>query len=112
MRDSLGLISRIPWHDLACPESAFPQLPITRGAFPEATEQALAGFRSWLCRRTAYRVPNRRLVSLTELAALSILEEISYTRKDGQYLRWDYRSGRSRASRPFDKGPIPDFAEA
>jgi DNA modification methylase len=40
------------------------------------------------------------------------LEIISYTRKDGQYLRWDYRSGRKQGKRPFDKGEIIDFEKA
>jgi hypothetical protein len=39
------------------------------------------------------------------------LEEVSYTRKDGQYLRWDYRSGRKLAKR-FDKGTIHEFSTA
>ncbi len=37
---------------------------------------------------------------------------MSYTRKDGQYLRWDFRSGRKQGSRPFDKGIILDFDQA
>lgn len=45
-------------------------------------------------------------------AAFCILEEISYTRKDGQYLRWDARSGRSQGKRPFNKGRILTFREA
>ena len=38
-------------------------------------------------------------------ACLSILEDISYTRKDGQYLRWDYRADRKLKSE-FNKGDI------
>ena len=49
--------------------------------------------------------------SLLNLACMSVLEEVSYTRKDGQYLRWDYRSGRSLRSR-VDKGSIATFAGA
>jgi DNA modification methylase len=37
---------------------------------------------------------------------------VSYTRKDGQYLRWDYRSGRRQGQKPFDKGPIVAFEQA
>jgi len=44
-------------------------------------------------------------------AAMSVLEEVSYTRKDGQYLRWDYRSGR-KLSKHFDKGTIHEFSTA
>ena len=42
---------------------------------------------------------------------MSVLEEVSYTRKDGQYLRWDDRSGRDLRGGMY-KGPIPSFAEA
>ena len=45
-------------------------------------------------------------------ALLCVLESISYTRKDGQYLRWDYRSGRRNGKNPFDKGKILSFDEA
>jgi hypothetical protein len=45
-------------------------------------------------------------------ALLCVLEAISYTRKDGQYLRWDYRSNRRQGSKPFNKGHIPDFCTA
>src|SRR5690606_19518018 len=30
----------------------------------------------------------------------------------GQYLRWDYRSGRRSGTRPFDKGAIHTFSSA
>ena len=43
---------------------------------------------------------------------MCILETISFTRKDGQYLRWDYRSGRRQGAIPFDKGKILDFDKA
>jgi hypothetical protein len=45
-------------------------------------------------------------------ALLCILENISYTRKDGQYLRWDYRSGRRQGKKVFDKGKILAFDTA
>jgi hypothetical protein len=47
-----------------------------------------------------------------QYAAFCVLEDISYTRKDGQYLRWDMRSGRSQGKRPFNKGRILTFHEA
>src|SRR5205823_366467 len=37
---------------------------------------------------------------------------VSYTRKDGQYLRWDRRSRRKQGKKPFHKGPILPFEEA
>ncbi len=45
-------------------------------------------------------------------ALLCVLESISYTRKDGQFLRWDYRSGRRNGKNTFDKGKILSFDEA
>ena len=43
---------------------------------------------------------------------LCVAESISYTRKDGQYLRWDYRAGRKNGKTAFDKGKILSFDEA
>jgi len=41
------------------------------------------------------------------------LESISFTRKDGQYLRWDYRSGRTTEGKKiFNKGQILSFEQA
>jgi DNA modification methylase len=37
---------------------------------------------------------------------------VSFTRKDGQYLRWDYRSGRRQGKKVFDKGTIHNFNDA
>ncbi|XOF33827.1 MAG: site-specific DNA-methyltransferase [Candidatus Electrothrix sp. YB6] len=45
-------------------------------------------------------------------ALLCVAELISYTRKDGQYLRWDYRAGRKIGKTAFDKGKILSFDEA
>ena len=33
------------------------------------------------------------LHTVLTLACVSVLEEISYTRKDGQFLRWDFNRG-------------------
>jgi hypothetical protein len=52
---------------------------------------------------------NERVQAILKFALLSILESISYTRKDGQYLRWDYRSGKQQGKNIFDKGKILDF---
>jgi len=49
---------------------------------------------------------------LLDFACFSILESISYTRKDGQYLRWDYRAKKERVGSRFNKGPILSFDEA
>ena len=49
--------------------------------------------------------------STLNFAAFTVLEDISFTRKDGQYLRWDYRSNRQLKDK-FDKGKIDDLKTA
>jgi DNA modification methylase len=83
----------------------FPHLRITAGAFPAETQQALDRYLAALAGESEAA---RRLL---RFAAMCVLEEIGYTRKDGQYLRWDYRSGRGQGRR-FDKGKIHSFDEA
>ncbi len=85
----------------------FPHVPITEHAFPAATERKIAQDRSFL-NRMDKKDPRRVIL---DVACMSILEETSYTRKDGQYLRWDNRCGRQLRG-GMDKGPIPGFAEA
>lgn len=87
---------------------ALHHIAITRGAFPEADERQLVGYISY-CHR---HVADATLRDVLLYAAFCVLEEISYTRKDGQYLRWDARSGRSQGKKPFDKGRIVPFREA
>lgn len=83
-------------------------IAITKGAFPQREERQLVGYISY-CRQ---HVTNEDARTLLLYAAMCILEEISYTRKDGQYLRWDARSGRSQGERSFNKGKIFSFREA
>jgi hypothetical protein len=85
----------------------FSHLRITEDAFPEENERQLGRFLFEAVSET-----NPLLSSLLRFAAMCVLEEISFTRKDGQYLRWDYRSGRGFATKRFDKGQIQDFDEA
>ena len=88
------------------PEHAFPHLRITQAAFPPATEAALARAREFL-----HDVEDGDVRATLDFACLSVLEDTSYTRKDGQYLRWDRRSGRQlRAS--MEKGDIPALGDA
>jgi DNA modification methylase len=94
-----------PWQQIENP-LAFPHLRITQGAFPESTQKALE------CFLAALTSESESVARLLRFAALCVLEEISYTRKDGQYLRWDHRSSRRQASKPFDKGRILDFDDA
>jgi DNA modification methylase len=97
-----GLVWRTPG-----PSKPFPHLRITSGAFPQHNEVQLG--------RYLYevdRISNDDLRKVLSFAALCVLEAISYTRQDGQYLRWDDRSGRHVGKKPFSKGPILDFTEA
>jgi hypothetical protein len=85
---------------------SLPELRITQGAYPANTRCAIEQYLG-ACSKEPPRVQ-----AVLRFALLCVLESISYTRKDGQYLRWDYRSGRTQGSKPFDKGPILDSAEA
>lgn len=80
------------------------ELRITRGAYPEATRVAIERYRG------AMQAESLAVQNVLRFALLCVLESISYTRKDGQYLRWDYRSGRQRGS--FNKGLIQGFSQA
>ena len=86
----------------------FKHLSITKGAFSEETESYLG--------RYLYEAEKRRdnnVGQVLSFAAMCILEDISYTRKDGQYLRWDWRSDRrGSGKKPFNKGRILSFTEA
>ena len=79
-------------------------ISITRGAFPEENESNLNRYLT-CCKN----INNNSVRILLEFAAFSILEEISFTRKDGQYLRWDSRANRSYGNTEFNKGEIYDF---
>ena len=82
-------------------------LNITKGAFPEETEELLLKYLSY-----AKKAEEPVVKQLLRFAAICILEEISFTRKDGQYLRWDFRSGRKQGAKLFNKGKIKTFDEA
>lgn len=79
------------------------ELRITRDAYPQKTVMAMGKFLD------AAEQENPRVRAVLRFALLCILESISYTRKDGQYLRWDYRSGRRLGKKIFDKGEILPF---
>lgn len=85
---------------------ALKHIPITEKAFPRQTDSEIANARGFIV-----KLNNPALASVLNLACLSVLEEVSYTRKDGQFLRWDPRSGRN-VSAKLDKGEIPSFSVA
>lgn len=96
MRDS-------PW--MRCADlNPYPHIRITLGAFPADTEDAIARYRAWSSELDA------EFKLFCDFIAISVLEDVSYTRKDGQYLRWDQRAGKNNSQ--FDKGEIGGFNEA
>lgn len=99
-------LSRIDLQKEASAHLRFSHLRITRKAFSPETERAIANYRDFVS-----TVSDESVRYLFWFAALSVLEDVSFTRKDGQYLRWDARSGRSLKS-TFNKGPVLDFRTA
>lgn len=82
------------------------ELRITQGAYSPKTVEGVGKFLA---------ASDREHVSVKAVllfALLCVLESVSFTRKDGQYLRWDYRSGRRQGKKIFDKGVIAPFDEA
>lgn len=79
---------------------------ITDGAYTEKTKNLIETYLGELQNQEA------EAKELLLFALMCILESVSFTRKDGQYLRWDYRSGRRKEQNTFDKGKILEFDEA
>lgn len=82
------------------------ELRITKGAYPDHTHEAIEKYMA------AWKKENGRVQTVLRFALLCVLEAISFTRKDGQYLRWDHRSERQHGKKKFDKGLILDFDQA
>ena len=90
------------------PISPFQHMSITQGAFPPSNEIRLSRF---LYDADLVESPDTR--QLLRFAAMCVLEDISYTRKDGQYLRWDRRAQRpSKGKSGFQKRDVQDFTIA
>ena len=98
--------SQCPWNSNKQPEK-INYLRITQNAYPEETERKIGQYLSEL-----RKVDNKKVADLLFFALICILESVSYTRKDGQYLRWDCRSGRRNGQNTFDKGKIYTFDAA
>jgi len=94
-----------PWKHSSL-KAALPELRITKGAYPPETFVAIERYLG------ALQSEKKEIQRILRFALLCVLESVSYTRKDGQYLRWDCRSGRRQGVKPFDKGRIPSFDEA
>ena len=120
LRELRAVLSALQTSEPGPAARPFPHITITQSAFPERTENDLMFYTEWLSNLDI----SDRARTLLRLVLVSILEEVSYTRKDGQYLRWDYRSRKiqernairiSQGKKPFkkvDKGPLPTVREA
>lgn len=84
----------------------YKHIPITHKAFPRQTEQKLNAFLKYV----QDKIKDQNIKQILNFSCFSILEKISYTRKDGQYLRWDYRARKTRTT--FSKGKIFTFENA
>lgn len=80
----------------------FQHLKITEGAFPEETERDMANYLQYV-----NEITDPSIKQLMKFACFSVLEKISFTSKDGQYLRWDKRSGRTRAGEYHKREILP-----
>ncbi len=94
-----------PWTSAVTPRP-LNELRITKGAYSPETALAIGRYLGVADNET------QPVQQVLVFALLCVLESISYTRKDGQYLRWDYRSGRRQATKVFDKGPVLPFDKA
>ncbi len=98
-------LEECPWRD-SRRTGTYNELRITRGAYPDETSASIRRYLGML------EDEPPRVRRVLYFALLCILEQISFTRKDGQYLRWDHRSGRQTGGKTFDKGRIWSFDEA
>jgi site-specific DNA-methyltransferase (cytosine-N4-specific) len=98
-----------------------PYINITDGAYPENTEKEIAFFTEW----NEKSIYSKEAKNLVILCMLNSLEKVSYTAKDGQFLRWDYRSKKMRDSAEYrektgkkplvirlDKGNLPTLKQS
>ena len=101
-----GWIKSLPWQEFS-ERVPFSTIPITENAYPPETIESIERYRG------ALQQENEKIQAILRLALLCVLESVSYTRKDGQYLRWDARSGKRRpGTKAFDKGAILAFDAA
>ena len=103
---SKKLIAHLRQNHKPSEEYGFSHVKITEGAFSTETERELARARQFLD-----GMDDPKMRQLLNFACMSVLEESSFTRKDGQYLRWDHRAKRKLRAK-FDIGPITPFPYA
>lgn len=94
-----------PWEQTK-ESKEFSVLRITRDAYPKETETLIKKYLACL-------ELEEETSPVLLFALLCVLESVSYTRKDGQYLRWDHRSGKKGFGKKiFNKGTIEPFTKA
>ena len=94
---------------------------ITDGAYPDFMEKEIAFFTDWNNTSNHSEIAK----NLVTLCVLNSLEKVSYTAKDGQFLRWDYRSKKMIESAEYrnqngkeplvirlDKGKLPTLKQS
>ena len=98
-------LTNMPWQS-ANGQAPLGELRITTGAYPPYTKTAIQQY------MYALDDEDTDSATLLRLALFCVLESVSYTRKDGQYLRWDHRADRSGGKHNFEKSRILSFDEA
>ena len=110
--------------DLVTPEGyskITPYVSTTRDGYPEQTAKDLAYYAEYF-NASSY---SNNAKDLLTLCTLNTLENIGYSKKDGQYLRWDCRcpkviaaleDRKAKGKKPFvvilNKGELPTLKEA
>lgn len=93
--------------EIYIPQKKLPTLRISTNAYPIKTVIQIEAYLELIS-----QFPNSQKEILF-FALLCVLEDVSYTRKDGQYLRWDSRAKRnSNAKKEFQKKTILEFSDA
>jgi len=107
IKDYIREIKKINFEDMpVSKEFEFQHLTITKGAFPEINERCLNAFRTYI----NTRIKDSKVKTIFNFVGMCLLEKISYTSKDGQFLRWDVRAGKGRGK--YTKNKIYGFDEA
>jgi len=107
LRETVCILRNLNFSKLSTnPKTNYKHIPITQKAFPQNTEKKLNVFLNYI----DDKIKDQNIKQILKFSCFSSLEKISYTRKDGQYLRWDYRAGKTKTT--FSKGKIYRFEHA
>jgi DNA modification methylase len=107
LNDAIENIVNLDYNNLETnPETNYKHIKITEKAFSRNNENALNKYLYYFSNLNI----DLNVKQIINFACFSILEKISYTRKDGQCLRWDARA--KKGSSDFNKGHIPTFKDA